>query len=158
MEPFVSITEEEKKLNIPSGLLGLSDGHYFDKDQDYDGDEDLSKNILNVSDESSLVLYSGSNLSVLNAGTSIFAPSGFLFQNNDKLFVNNSVFSNSKISRDLSITDFTIFNEYIHYIPNQGQIGVINDNPDSSAVKIDTSSFLNEGVSGFNLYSETKFR
>lgn len=157
MEPFVPITEAEKRLNIPSGLLSFSDGHYFDKNQDYDGSADLSQNIINVSDNNSVVLYSGSDLRDLDADTSILSPSGFLFQDNDKNFVETSIFSNSKKSQDLSITDFTIFNEYIHYIPNQAQIGVINDNPDPLAVKINTSLFLNEAVNKFNVYS-TQFR
>jgi hypothetical protein len=157
MEPFVPITEEEKKLNIPSGLLSFSDGHFFDKVQDYGGDEDLSQNIINVSDEGAVVLYSGSTLNVLDSGTPILTPSGLIFQDINKDFNENSIFSNSKKSRDLSITDFTIFNTYIHYLPNTAQLGVITDNPEPLAVKIDTSSFLNEATTAFNIYN-TNFR
>lgn len=153
MEPFVSITDEEKKLNIPSGLLSFSDGHFFDKIQDYNAAEDLSENIINVSDESSVVLYSGSALNPLDSGTSILASSGLRFQDITKNFNDSNIFSNGKQSRDLSITDFTIFNAYIHYIPNQAQVGVINDNPEPLAVKIDTSNFLNEATNAFNIYN-----
>jgi hypothetical protein len=153
MEPFVPITDDDKKLNIPSGLLGFSDANYFDKLQDYNGSQDLSQNIINVSDDDSVVLYSGGDLNVLDADKSVLAPSGFLFQDSGKSFVETSIFSNSKKSQDLSITDFTIFNDYIHYIPNQAQIGVINDNPDPLAVKINTSLFLNEAVNKFNIYT-----
>jgi len=155
MEPFVDITDEEKKTNIPSGVLSLSDGHYFDMDQDYDQKKDLSKNIIDYTKQN--VLSSGNDLRILNSGTSILAPSALNFQSGVGIFVKDSYFSNGPKSRDLSITDFTIFNPYIHYTSKSLQESVLDDTVDPFAVKINTSTFLNEAVERFNIYS-TQFR
>lgn len=153
MEPFVPITEEDKKFNIPSGLLSFSDAHYFDVKQDYGKEKDLSKNII---DKKKLnVLSSGNDLRILNSDTSILAASGLNFQNAVGSYSKQSIFSNGPKSKDLSITDFNIFNPYIHYVPNKPQENVLSDAIDPLAIKIDTSSFLNKSVNAFNVYGKS---
>lgn len=115
MQIFTPISDEDKKLNIPSGLLSYSDGHYID---------------LSQTNTNNTPPHSGSIISILS-------PSGLQYQDINKNFVDSSVFSNSKRSRDLSINDFNIFNEYIHYIPRYiDKLPVIQDDPMILAVKI----------------------
>jgi hypothetical protein len=79
-----------------------------------------------------------------------------LLNRNGFNFTENVNLSNAPLSRDLSINDFSIFNPYIHYVKNpNGGGGVIEQSPFS--FKINTSTFYNLAVSGFNIYN-TKYR
>lgn len=59
-----------------------------------------------------------------------------------------SPFSNLQAAKDYSITDFSIFNPYIHYIPSLSH---------STGFRVDTSKILIKSVYEFNVYS-TAFR
>lgn len=69
----------------------------------------------------------------------IVAPNNLTYPNNDAL-------SNGEESRQNAITNFEIFNPYIHYLP-------INN----SAVKIDFTTQFDEIANKFNVYSK-KYR
>lgn len=72
----------------------------------------------------------------LISASSIIAPSGFEFLQNDKL-------SNAKQSRDNAVSGIDIFNPYIHYIPN-GNL----------PFTIDFSTQFDEVAKKFNIYSK----
>jgi hypothetical protein len=57
-----------------------------------------------------------------------------------------SPFSNLQQARDYSIQNFSIFNPYIHYVPNGG-----------TKFEVDTYKLLNKSIYDFNIYS-TAFR
>lgn len=87
----------------------------------------------------------------LYSGISIFDFSG-----------SNSSFSNGPLSRYFSITDFKIFNPYIHYdqSPIPLSFGTIQD-PDTKkpifytdySVKINLTDLMNSGLKLFNIYN-----
>jgi hypothetical protein len=87
----------------------------------------------------------------LYSGISIFDFSG-----------SNSSFSNGPLSRYFSITDFKIFNPYIHYdkSPIPLSLGTIKD-PDTNqdvsymdySVKINLTDLMNSGLKLFNIYN-----
>ena len=71
-------------------------------------------------------------------------------------FTENTALSNANFSLNFSINDFSIFNPYIHYKnhPLAGD-GVLDKFP--AKFKVDTTTFYNLAVSGFNIYN-TKYR
>ena len=86
----------------------------------------------------------------------VFTTSVPVLNRNGFNFTENTKLSNAPLSRDLSINDFEIFNPYIHYVKSpKGGKGVIETS--SYAFEIDTTSFYNLAVSGFNIYN-TKYR
>jgi len=111
-------------LARPVSILASGEANYFDFEQ---------IPIFNTSVEN----FSRQGSSV--APSSIFAPSGLEFLENDKL-------SNAKQSRDNAENNINIFNPYIHYISN-------NDKP----FMIDFSTQFDEVAEKFNVYSQ-KYR
>jgi hypothetical protein len=79
-----------------------------------------------------------------------------LLNRNGLDFTENTDLSNARITKDFSINDFSVFNPYVHYFanPNAGQ-GMLDKT--SAAFEINTSTFYNVAISGFNIYSK-KYR
>jgi len=124
-------------LARPVSILASGEANYFDFEQ---------IPIFNTSVENFSRQYSAAHSSILApkerssiAPSSIFAPSGLEFLENDKL-------SNAKQSRDNAENNINIFNPYIHYISN-------NDKP----FMIDFSTQFDEVAEKFNVYSQ-KYR
>ena len=157
MSAYNPLTNEEKYFHLntfsdtgTSGILASGESNYFDYTQSYGQSNSLSEG--NVVDYTrSQVIRTGSNTSPLNNSVdgSIVAPYGLQFINNTKL-------SNGYSSSFNGISDFTIFNPYIHYVANpNGGMGMLEQIP--YAFTINTSSFLNQATSAFNIYN-SKYR
>ena len=95
----------------------------------------------------------------------VFSPSvfGSIVAQSGLIFTNNSNLSNGLASLNNSITDFTIFNPYIHYtartIPNPptSQDGQFNLNPETPdyAFRVQYGSQYTLSSTLFNIYSNT---
>ncbi|NDG28553.1 hypothetical protein EB118_00420 [bacterium] len=95
---------------------------------------DLSQNITNnTAVDLSLQnpIYSGGQVNDINSNTSIVSPNGLNF---------NIELSNANLSSQYAITDFTIFNPYIH---------------NTSFYTFSTSNLLQVATNRFNIYSQS---
>lgn len=150
MTAFTPLTQQEKESHLnmfdttgTSGILGSGEANYFDTNQLLNNDNtiDFTKNN---------VIYSGglTNPPDENINISSISPSGLSF---------SQVLSNGKVSSEYSINDFSIFSNYIHYIPTSKPYivndTIVNKEYASFAFNINTSQFLNIATTFFNIYS-----
>ena len=157
MTAYTPLTNEEKQAHLnmfnttgTSGILASGEANFFDTNQSIGGSSELNNNnTIDLSKQN--VIYSGGaiNPDESTDNPSSISPSGLTF---------SSILSNGKLSKDYSINDFSIFNDYIHYIPRAKPIkdynSLLNIEFSNYGFNVDTSSFLNKATVFFNIYSK----
>lgn len=126
------LTQTQKQQKAPSGILPSGQENYFDSRQDPDNNLSLPINAFYPSPINQDGNFSGTGL------LATYPPTGYppqirylLGQLRETGILHfydfSSLFSNATIVGLYQVSDFTIFNPYIHYYPNKQELDSINN-------------------------------